>query len=211
MKKWYNCIIEGKTMYYLQNRWKVDERKLKYYGLRNKADMFRNTVKLSGKQAAIVAKLPCELDERELKAVTELIGKQIVEEAKLKRTPKSLDEATFCTACAANDYIIPGLEFDEQGRCPLCQTKDETAELKSITPVKNTFPHSKKSRFDVAVFYTGGKDSTYLLYHLAKVQRLRVLALTWEIPFMSDCARASIENAKKRLPTVEFVTRKVAD
>lgn len=198
-------------MYCLQNRWKLDGRTVKYYGLRNKGDMFDNAVKLRTKQAEIVAKLPCELNDNELKTVAKLVGKQIVDERKLMRTPKSLDEATFCTACAANDYIIPGLEFDEQGRCPLCQTKDETAELKSITPVKNTFPHSKKSRFDVAVFYTGGKDSTYLLYHLAKVQRLRVLALTWEIPFMSDCARASIENAKKRLPTVEFVTRKVAD
>lgn len=198
-------------MYYLQNRWKVDGRTLKYYGLRNKEDMFDNVVKLSGKQAAIVAKLPCELDERELKAVTKLIGKQIVEERELKRTPKSLDEATFCATCAANDYIIPGLEFDEQGHCPLCQTKEETAELKSITPIKNTFPHYKKSRFDVAVFYTGGKDSTYLLYYLAKVQHLRVLALTWEIPFMSDSAMASIENAKRHFPTVEFVTRKVAD
>lgn len=198
-------------MYYLQNRWKLDGKTLRYYGLRNKEDMFANTVKLSGKQAEIVAKLPCELDELELKIVTKLIGKQIVDECQLRCTPKSLDEATFCTTCAANDYTIPGLEFDENGLCPLCQTKEETARLKSITPIKNTFPHSTKSRFDVAVFYTGGKDSTYLLYYLAKVLKLRVLALTWEIPFMSDCARASIENAEKHLPTVEFVTRKVQD
>jgi hypothetical protein len=59
----------------------------------------------------------------------------------------------------------------------------------------------------VAVFYTGGKDSTFLLYYLAKVQNLRVLALTWEIPFMSDSARQSIQNAKRHFPTVEFITR----
>lgn len=198
-------------MYYLQNRWKAEKKGIRYYGLRNKEQMFRNFVKLSGKQSAIVQKLPCELSERELKTVSKLLGVQIVESSQLKRVPTSLDEATFCANCAANDYIIPGLEFDEHGLCPLCQTKAETANLKSITPIKNTFPHARKSRFDVAVFYTGGKDSTYLLYYLAKVLGLRVLALTWEIPFMSDCARASIENAKLHLPSAEFVTRKVAD
>ncbi len=198
-------------MYYLQNRWKIDGKTLRYYGLRNKDKMFCNTVKINGKQLAVISKLPCELSEADLKTVKHLVGEQIVTDKQLKSTPKNLDEATFCISCAANDYIIPGLEFDEQGRCPLCQTKDETARLKSITPIKNTFTHCKKSRFDVAVFYTGGKDSTYLLYHLAKVQKLRVLALTWEIPFMSDCARASIENAKKHFDNVEFVTRKISD
>ena len=93
----------------------------------------------------------------------------------------------------------------------MCQTKDETKGLKSIVPVVNEFPRAKKSRFDVAVFYTGGKDSTYLLYYLSKVCKLRVLALTWEIPFMSDCAKASIQGAKKALNNVEFVTRKISD
>lgn len=198
-------------MYYLQNRWKYEGKILRYYGLRSKADMFNNVVKLSAKQCAVVCKLPCELSADEQKTVSKLIGKQIVTQNELKTTPKNLDEATFCRTCAANDYIIPGLEFDEQGLCPMCQTKEETKKLKSIVPVKNDFPRCKKSRFDIAVFYTGGKDSAYLLYYLAKVRKLRVLALTWEIPFMSDCARKSIEGAKKAFDTVEFVTRKIAD
>ena len=172
-------------MYYLQNRWKLDGKVLRYYGLRNKENLFNNTVKLNKRQIAVINKLPCELNDKERKTVAKLLGKQIVDESLLKTTPKSLDEATFCVNCAANDYIIPGLEFDGQGRCPMCQTKEETSKLKSIVPVKNDFPRAKKSRFDVAVFYTGGKDSTYLLYYLAKVRKLRVLALTWEIPFMS--------------------------
>ncbi len=198
-------------MYYLQNRWKPDGKTIRYYGLRNKNRMFKNTVELTKKQLEVIKKLPCSLTDTEQKTVAKLLGEQIVTNEQLKRTPKSLDEATFCRTCAANDYIIPGLEFDGQGLCPLCQTKEETTRLKSITPVKNTFPHCKKSRFDVAVFYTGGKDSTYLLYYLAKVLKLRVLALTWEIPFISDSARQSMTNAKKRLPTVEFVTRKISD
>ena len=75
----------------------------------------------------------------------------------------------------------------------------------------NDFPVSKKSRFDVAVFYTGGKDSTFLLYYLSKIKGLRVLALTWEIPYMSECARKSIENAKNSLDSVEFISRRVSN
>lgn len=198
-------------MHYLQNRWKLQGRTLKYYGLRNKADLFHNTVKLSARQERLVRLLPAALDGKQKKILSPLLGKQIVEENMLKTTPKSLEEATFCKNCVANDFIIPGLEFDHNGLCPMCQTQDVAAKLRSITPVKNTFPRSRKSRFDVAVFYTGGKDSTYLLYYLAKVQNLRVLACTWEIPFASECAKRSIEGAKRALSTVEFISRKVSD
>lgn len=198
-------------MYYLQNRWRLEGNVLKYYGLRNRDKLFQNTVKLNKKQIAVVNKLPCEMSEGEINQVKKLIGDQIVDEKNLRRTPKSLDEARFCVDCAANDFIIPGMEFDEKGRCPMCQTKEQTKALRSVVPVMNDFPRSKKSRFDVAVFYTGGKDSTYLLYYLSKKLNLRVLALTWEIPYISDCARQSIENAKRNMPNVEFITRRVAD
>ena len=198
-------------MYYLQNRWRLEQNVLKYYGLRNKGNLFKNEVKLNKKQIAIVKKLPCELDVKELKIVAKLLGEQIVNKSNLKSTPKSLDEARFCVNCAANDFIIPGLEFDEHGLCPMCQTKEETRRLRSVVPIMNKFPHSNKSRFDVAVFYTGGKDSAYLLYYLSKTLGLRVLALTWEIPFISDSAKKSIENAKLHLPNVEFINRKVSD
>jgi len=173
--------------------------------------MFKNVVKLTAKQAKIVGRLPCELTSEECKCIGKLIGAQIVDESAKRVTPRSLDEARFCVNCAANDFIIPGLEFDENGLCPMCQTVDETKELKSVVPIMNTFPRSKKSRFDVAVFYTGGKDSTFVLYYLSKVLNLRVLALTWEIPYISENAAKSIQNAKRNLANVEFITRKVCD
>lgn len=198
-------------MYYLQNRWKMENSYLIYYGLRNKSNMFKNKKKLSKKQQAIVSALPCELTKKQLKTVSSFLGRQIVTKEELQKTPRSLEEAKFCVSCIANDFIIPGLEFDESGKCPMCQTKRETASLKSVVPIMNEFPRSKKSRFDVAVFYTGGKDSTYLLYYLSKVLNLRVLALTWEIPYMSECARKSIEGAKRKFESVEFITRRIAN
>ena len=198
-------------MYEIQSRWKPEQDGLRYYGLRNRPFLFQNTVKLTKQQRAVVAKLPCELTDAELGLLAPYIGVQIVRSEDKKAIPTSLAEARFCKTCIANDYMIPGIEFDEEGRCPICQSAEETKKLKSIVPIMNTFPKSKKSRFDVAVFYTGGKDSTYLLYYLSKVQGLRVLALTWEIPYQSECAKQSIENAKQRLDSVEFISRKVSN
>ena len=197
-------------MYALQSRWKLEANKLYYYGLRNRDVMFRNTVKLSKKQREIVAALPKELTEREKTALGGLLGTQVVPQSQVRNIPKKLSEARFCTSCCANDFILPGLEFDDAGRCPMCQTEEETKGLKSVLPLIDEIPRSKKSRFDVALFYTGGKDSTYLLYYLSKVKGLRVLALTWEIPFISESAKASIEGAKRAFDRVEFITRSVS-
>lgn len=194
-------------IYALQTRWRLHGRVLLYYGLRNKEKLLQNRITLSRRQAEIVRALPGPLGEREKKLLSPYLGEQIVPESELRTTPTSLSEARFCTNCMANDFFIPGIEFDEQGRCPLCQTADEAKALKSIVPTVEEIPRAKHSRFDVALFYTGGKDSSFLLYYLSKVKKLRVLALTWEIPFASQNAKQSMENAKKYLPNVEFMTR----
>lgn len=197
-------------MYCLQSRWKLEGNQLYYYGLRNRGRMFRNSVRLSRKQRNIIAALPKELGIAEKKALGGLLGVQVVPQEEVRKIPGSLAEARFCISCCANDYILPGMEFDEEGRCPMCQTEEETRNLKSVLPVVDEIPRSSKSRFDVALFYTGGKDSTYLLYYLAKVKGLRVLALTWEIPFLSESAKASIEGAKRAFENVEFISRFVS-
>ena len=198
-------------MYFIQNRWKLEGKSLIYYGLRNKENLFNNELKLNKKQREIVRSLPAKLTSKEVSILDHLIDEQIVLEKDLLKTPKSLEEARFCKTCVANDYIIPGIEFDSKGLCPMCQTKEDVKDLKSVVPIKNIIPKQEKSRFDVGLFYTGGKDSTYLLYYLAKQLDLKVLAMTWEIPFMSKSAKQSIANAKKKLDNVEFVSKKIND
>ena len=197
-------------MYCLQNRWKLEGKKLYYYGLRSGVNMLRNTVSLSQRQRDIVASLPRELTQRECAVLGTLMGVQVVDEKELRPVPKNFEEATFCKTCCANDFMIPGLEFDSSGQCPFCQSADRAESLKSVVPLLDEIPRTGKSRFDAALFYTGGKDSTFLLYYLSHVKKLRILALTWEIPFMSDSARQSIENAKKRFENVEFISRWVS-
>ena len=198
-------------IYELQSRWKLENNNLVYYGLRNKENLFKNKVRVNKKQIHIINQLPKELTEYDLRTLKNIVGYQVVLNKDVKYIPKSLKEAIFCKVCVANDYIIPGIEFDDNGLCPMCQTKELANSLKSVVPILNNIPKSKKSRFDVGLFYTGGKDSTYLLYYLSKVLKLKVLAMTWEIPFMSDSARSSIEAAKKKMENVEFIIKKIND
>lgn len=170
--------------------------------MRNKPYTLKNKIKVLLKELTI----------SEQKKLDFLIKQNVIVKYNNKKiTPEKIEDAVFCSKCAANNFIIPGLEFDNKGLCPMCQNEDVIANFKSVLPVKNVFKTAKKSRFDVALFYTGGKDSSYLLYYLSKVCKLRVLALTWEIPFMSVSARKSIEAAKFFLPNVEFVSRKMSD
>ena len=196
---------------YLQSRWRLEGKFLRYYGLRKKPYLLENTIKLKKKERAALSALLSGLAP-DLKALSRLIEREIiVPKEKIRTVPSSLDQARFCHSCVANDFMIPGIEFDDEGLCPMCASAAETEKFQSVLPVKSEFPRSRKSRFDVAVFYTGGKDSTYLLYYLAKVKGLRVLALTWEIPFISPSAEKSIASAKRCFPNVEFVSRRVSD
>ena len=196
-------------MYYLQQRRKIINKKLVYFGLKVGKNPNAKAIKLKKRQIGIINSLPKELDAKEIKSVKKLIVNGDISKTPPATSPNSLKEATFCKSCCANDFIIPGIEFDERGLCPICASKESTANLKSVIPVTCEIKKSKKSRFDIALFYTGGKDSTFLLYYLAKVKNLRVLALTWVIPYASESALKSIENAKKHFKNVEFIQRSV--
>ena len=56
-------------MYDIQSRWQLEGDVLRYYGLRNQPNMFKNTVKLNKKQIKITQKLPCKLTDSEFVAL----------------------------------------------------------------------------------------------------------------------------------------------
>lgn len=191
----------------LQARWRVEGRALTYYGLRRPPHTLRGSYHLRAQDAALLSSLDGVRERgaypRRLEHFIRLGA--VVDANEVRKAPASLDAAIFCAKCAANDYAIPGLELDADGLCPMCAMAERFRECKNVMPVVGRIPPSPTVKYDVAVFYTGGKDSSYLLYHLARVQKLRVLALCWETPFMSDWARESIQNARERLPEVDFL------
>ena len=196
----------------LQSRWRLEGQTLVYYGLRQPPHLFHRRIWLDRRTAALVASLDGKRDISQYirtPGFQKLLREGIVTDCSLLRTsPSSLEDAAYCVRCAANDYVIPGLELDSHGLCPMCRTEEKYRYAKNIMPVLRTIPRSPDRRYDAAVFYTGGKDSSYLLYQLARVQKLRVLSLTWETPFISDWARESIAHAREALPEVDFLVER---
>ena len=214
----------------LNNRWKLEGNSLYYYGLRNYPYTLQRIIKLSQHEVEFITTFNGYTTLHELlkshvltKMLKRLLSENIIVDVNnVRKIPNSPDEAQYCTNCIANDFIIPGLEFDINGKCALCQADEHiinsiSTPIPTLTKndlffIKNKDTCNKnrnKSRFDIALMYTGGKDSSFLLYYLAKVCKLRVLACTWTIPFMSPNAKANIKAAKERLKNVEFVERKI--
>ena len=159
----------------LQRRWKLDGKSLIYYGLRNKKDLFNNKIKLSKKELNVIKSLPKELNSDEEKTLARLIQlKIVVDQDDLKKIPTSLEEATFCKNCSMNDFILPGVEFDENGLCPICQTKDTLAKLKGVNPIQNTFKRSsfrKKANAENKLLYTVNSSKSAATLELQGLRR----------------------------------------
>lgn len=141
--------------------------------------------------------------------------KGIVDISDLKSQTTVTNKKT-CTLCVNNDYILPGLEFDERGVCAVCQQYEKTGggisdpQIISEDGIMSLVKSHTGSRFEVMVLYTGGKDSSYLLWYLARRLGLKVLAVTWNMPYMNKAARQNILAAQKLLPEVDFVERTIS-
>ena len=83
-------------MYDIQSRWKFEDDVLRYYGLRNQPNMFKNAVKLTKKQKTIVEKLPCDLTDDEISILKNLIGAQIVKFESKRVIPSNLVISQTC-------------------------------------------------------------------------------------------------------------------
>ncbi len=211
----------------LQYRWHVKETnagaQLVYFGLRNPPNHTRSIIPLPRELAdglqlldgrTSANDLPSELTDHEMYA--RLIAEGIIVEAHEVRQPSSRDNFQQCVRCVTNDYVLPGLEFDANGLCAFCQCYDlaersgQGVALQDGITDEDLIRISSEntgSRFDVMVLYTGGKDSTYLLWYLAKKLRLRVLVASWNMPYTNDTCRENMRRAMRVLPDVEFVER----
>lgn len=206
----------------LQYRWQLeqdnDQNRLVYYGLRNRPKNARQVIPVSQKAADILCSLT-QYSAQELTAhpqageeLGQLLNEQIIVSPEELRQPATRDNYQVCTQCLNNDLIIPGLEFDTDGVCAFCQcyTNNETPKQSGIHVVDEQdlaalADTQRKSRFDVMVFFTGGKDSSFLLWYLARKLKLRVLAAFWDMPYTSDTARENMKRVEQHLPEVEFI------
>jgi hypothetical protein len=201
--------------YVLQYRWKViddnEQYWLIYYGVRNPPFNKDTKIKISSGLAKNLLNQEYVSYETTDNEVNDLIKQNILVNPESKKQAKTIENMQVCKTCIANDYIIPGLEFNSDGVCALCQCYEQAEESSSsvlMTITEEELVNALKenaSGFDVMLFYTGGKDSSYLLWLLAKKLKLRVLAVFWNMPYSSSASYDNIIQAKKYMNNVEFI------
>lgn len=107
--------------------------------------------------------------------------------------------ARICSKCVMK-ACEPFVTIEADGLCNQCHSykpfayKGEDEFLRSLNSSKKS-----DSRYDCAVMYSGGRDSTYALVKLVKDYDKKVLAINYENPFTHPVAKANIQNAVKSL------------
>lgn len=107
-----------------------------------------------------------------------------------------------CSRCLL-DSNVPGVRIENNGLCSVCNNYDKTwGDWDNIKEKrKRQLEHalqqakSKKRAYDVLIPFSGGKDSSYVLYLCKKVYNLNCLAVTFDNGFLTDHARRNIARA----------------
>ncbi len=117
---------------------------------------------------------------------------------------------SFCKKCfLKSDH--PGIQIAADGLCNLCKLDVPEELIRNFTFTEDNyqrFLHSKprlEAPYDCLFMYSGGKDSTYMLDRFVNVDKRRVLAYTFKIPFESQHAAENIENIRDKIATEYFI------
>jgi PP-loop superfamily ATP-utilizing enzyme len=124
------------------------------------------------------------------------------------------DQLERCKSC-----ILPvgtkNVEFDAHGVCRFCRAgKKFYADAEPVSSMEEHLDRAirrmrdrgKNREFDCLVGLSGGRDSTFLVYRLREVHRLRVMAAYYRTPFTSDVIDENVRRITGRLkiPLVEI-------
>jgi len=114
-------------------------------------------------------------------------------------------EAIRCEWCLLSSGY-PGIKFDRLGVCNVCREYD--AHKRHINRYFRPFEEFERlldqaknknpSEYDCLLLYSGGKDSSYVLYRLVELG-LKVLAFTFDNGFISPAAIENIRRQTSRL------------
>ncbi len=112
-----------------------------------------------------------------------------------------------CTQCIA-DSSIPAITFDESGVCSLCHFHEKLCALypendEAIEKLELRLQKIRKAgegkKYDCIVGFSGGRDSTYLLYLAVKKWGLRPLAVHFNDGFDNPVAGENMLKAVRKL------------
>ena len=98
----------------------------------------------------------------------------------------------------------PGIQIDDKGTCNYCNNykEPEFVVLESFVKNLKTFNDTKKERdkeYDCLLGFSGGRDSTYLLYILTKKLGLNVLAYSADHGYVPEQTILNMKRATDKL------------
>ena len=107
----------------------------------------------------------------------------------------------WCKTCL-NTSTRPRIMFDKDGRCNACLWSEQKKKInwkKRLNFLSNFLKRnrSKKSKYDLIVPVSGGKDGSYVTYYCREKLKLNVLCVTVNPPLRSSLGHKNLENFKK--------------
>ena len=120
----------------------------------------------------------------------------------------------YCKKCGLPENY-QGITLDENGICNFCdfyeKEKDTLKDYKALEAFFQSRVDAAKaqaealgSRYDCLVGFSGGKDSTYIIYQMKHCYHMRVLAFTLDNGFSTEYGRKNIENALDKLDMIHI-------
>ncbi len=109
-----------------------------------------------------------------------------------------------CEKCV-NDSTVKNIKFNENGLCSFCEAYQQIEEkIHDYNYLEKLFISKLhlgegNYKYDVALGFSGGKDSTYVLYKLVKTYNLKVIAYTLDNGFLTEEAKRKIDSIVKYL------------
>jgi len=113
-----------------------------------------------------------------------------------------------CTKCILPENI-PGIKFNSDGVCNYCRDyrKMETKGEEALEKIFSKYRNHKDSKYDCMMTYSGGRDSSYILYQLVKKHKLRTVCLTVDCGLITEYAYRNMERAKKILEIEQVIIK----
>ena len=112
-----------------------------------------------------------------------------------------------CSRCLSNE-TIQSINLDSNNICQFCKIHDEmdnefplneNSEKRLFKVAEKIRERGSKSKYDCVVGVSGGRDSTFLLYYIKKILKLRPLAVHYDNGFDSDTSVSNILNICQKL------------